>query len=465
MSGVSTTNSHNVSLMRMPNRGTFLGSQSRDGTLTRRQLLKFAGVSTIAPLLVSCSRTSSGSEATVISDFARARLEIIMRESFIPEIDDLARVQAFAWGSDRNAVVELDIASDWRERYAAAALDRSGPDIAELFGNAAHVYSDRLLDVSDLAEEIGELNGTWIDAARSAAMVDGTWRAIPWSYIAHSINYRQDVLDQLGLTPPETYDEMLEVATQLHDAGMPLAAFAMNENAPNDSANLAYSLLWSFGAHEVTEAGDRVALDSDATRRALSYFRQLSEVSDSRAMAFDEAGNNAAFLAGDISMTQNATSIYWKALQDDLDLAEHIRHQPYPAGPDGSHQLLEINSLSIFRHSPNVAAALDWVRSNTRPDRLRERASVSHAFYSPPFESYAVDPLMPWNQNDQLSELATIYRGGHLPGWPGPASQEAALVYENRSIVRMFKSVGDNAMSIDDAVRTATRELTRVYET
>lgn len=451
--------------MRIPNERTFPESQFRDVNLDRRQLLKLAGVAAISPFLVSCSSGSSTSGEGGVSDFARARLEVIMRESFIPEIDDLARLQAFLWGSRSNAVVELDIAADWRERYAAVARDRSGPDIAELFGNAAHVYSDRLVDVTDLAEEIGEINGPWIDAARSAATVAGRWRAVPWSYIAHSINYRQDVLTELGLAAPETYDEMLDVATRLREADMPLAAFSMSENAPNDSANLAYSLLWSFGAAEVSKAGDRVALDSAATRQALRFFRQLSEVSDARAASFDEGGNNAAFLAGDIAMTQNATSIYWKALQDGLGLAPDIQHQPYPSGPNGSHQLLEINSLSIFSHSPNSAAALDWVRSNTQPEQLRERATISEAFYSPPFESYATDPLMPWNQNAQLRGLGTIYRGGHLPGWPGPASQESALVYENRSIVRMFKSVGAGTASIDEAVRTASRELARVYET
>lgn len=445
--------------------------------MSRRRVVSWLAASLVAgagfPLgLTACGSDSSGvgdlafvdPVAPDAPDFAGAQLAAIMRSAG----DDVAvqiSEEATTWEAKANATIELDFRSDWREEYKRVAADATGPDIAELFGSAPHLLANKLVDVTDIAEEAAERLGAWFDFARDAVVVDGVWRAVPWAYTGHAVNYRQDLLAEIGMPAPQSFDELLQIATMLDDADLPRAAFSMSPMAANDSANFAYSMLWSFGGHEVDESGGRVTIDSAATRAALSYFRELAAVSDPAAAEFDEFANNAAFLDGNIAMTQNAATIYRSALTDQPDIATVMNHVQYPTGPAGRHQLVEINEVGVFRHSRNVDAAKSWVRFATQPEQLLARSASSFGFYAPPIDGVTDDPRMPWNFDDKLKGLKGSEEGAHLAGWPGPPTIEGAFVYENGSIVRMFAGAAAGTESIDSLVRTAVEELVRVYET
>ena len=441
--------------------------------LTRRRALTLLGGTAAATigggLIAGCGAgTGTGAPerlAYATPDFAGARLTALMRNAFLRSVNLLTTEQAEAWAEATNASVELLYLDDWRERYAEAAALRRGEDMAELFSTAPHLFGDRLVDVSELAEQIGEESGGWVEAARAAAMVDGRWRAIPWAYTAQALNYRPSILDAAGVQPPETWDELLEAATALHEQRLPLAGFSMSAAGPNDSANLAYSMLWSFGGQEVDGETGLVALDSLGTRDALRCFQQISEVTDPHGPSFDEGDNNEHFLNGDISMTLNASSIFWRAVNEFPDIASDIGHLQVPSGPTGRHQLLELNALAVFEHCRNKGAALDLIRHLVSPERLRDRTKVSEAFFIPPLFGYLDDPEMPWNAVPALAAWRGTGTTGRLPGWPGPAGKEASLAYQNGTIVQMFGSVASGEETVDSAVRIATRALKRVYET
>jgi len=434
--------------------------------LSRRSALELFGGAVGALLLGGCGANQGNAPATIpFVDHSGAALTAILRESFIESANALTREHSAKWALATNASIDTRLSPDWRDEYDRVAQRRSGADLAELFGPSPQIYADRLADLSDLAEEIGASNGGWMTAARELAVVDGVWRAIPWLYTAHAINYREDYLDAAGVQAPTSYDDLLEVATALYDTGLPLAGFSMNTDAPNDSASLAYSMLWSFGGQEVDQTGKRVALDSSSTRAALEFFAELAAVSHDAEFSFDEAGNNAAFLDGSISMTQNASSIYWHALRDFPDVAEAMNHTKYPSGPAGYHQLIELNSIAVFDHTRNYEAAKDWIRFMTSPDQMGAQARESLSFFTPTLLDYVDDPAMPWNTDPKLAGMRGIHDGGHMPGWPGPSSIEAGLVFNNATLVKMFQSVGQGESTVTEAIATATHDLRRVYET
>ena len=437
-----------------------------DRMLSRRQLLGLLGGSAGSLIISGCGGEPAPAELAYTTEgFAGAQISAIMRKAFIPEVDQLTRTLAEEWSAGANATISLAIRDDWREAYTEVAEARKGEDIAELFGNGAHLFSDRLIDVSDLVEEIDGSSSGWVSAAADAAMVDGVWRAVPWAYTALALNYRESHLREIGAEAPRTYEDLLEVATRLKDRGLPQVGFTMSTDGPNDSANLAYSMLWAFGGHEVDTTGKRVAIDSDGTRRALAYYRELVAASAPEAPTFTEGGNNEAFLNGEISMTQNAYSIYTRALSEFPEIAADMNHVRYPSGPNGSHQLVEVNSLGIFEHCRNVDAAKDWIRFSTRPEQLRTRAITSVSTYNPPLVQFLDDPSMLWNSHDKMTGMKGAELGGHMAGWPGPSTKEAGLVYQNRSIIKMFMNVGNGTSTIEGAVNAASDELKRVYET
>ncbi|MFK8023989.1 MAG: ABC transporter substrate-binding protein [Ilumatobacter sp.] len=430
-------------------------------SISRRDLF---GLAAGALVVGGCGSARVG-RAAPSAGFGDAQLSAAMRSSFVDELAATVERQTEAWSTDVNAEVDLDFSGDNAARVATIARQRQGADVGELSGNAPHEYADRLVDVSEIAERIGEASGGWIDVARRLCVVDGVWRAVPWASSNVLLNVRPSVLEAAGVEAPATYEDMLEVATRLREERLPLIGCRIAPEAPLDSAALAYSMLWAYGGREVDESGGRVALDSDATRAALAAWEEIAALGEPRAFNYDEGGNNPAFLNGDIAITQNGTSILWRARHDGLAIADDIELVGTPGGPAGRHLLTNIHSLGVFEHSRNVEAALSWVEALLGAERIAERSDASLGHYLPPLNASIVDPAMPWNRDALLAGLRDDSSLRHHQGWPGPPSREAELVYRNRTLVKMFDAVGTGRFSVDRAAKIAAAEMARVYET
>ncbi|RKN41057.1 ABC transporter substrate-binding protein [Micromonospora endolithica] len=432
--------------------------------MSRRQAIQLGLGAGLTVALTACGEDGTPTSASGTS-LGGASLTGLMRASFIPAIHELQQKQAATWAEAHDGTVELTFAKEWREQIAAVVESRAGEDLGELFANQAHIYADRLVDVTELCESIGDRNGGWYDVAKEACVVDGRWRAIPRAYTAHVMNWRTDLFGQVGFTRfPSTWTELVEAATRLRDAKLPRVALTMSQAGPNDSASVAYSLLWSYGATEVEADGKTVAINSSQTREAVKLMQELAAVSAPEISSYDEGGNNTSFLAGKIAVTQNATSIWYTAQKQAPDIAKNMSHARYPRGPVGHQQLVEMNSLAIFAHSKRVEPAKAFYRYLMESEQLTALAEAALTYYTPLLKGYDDLRSMPWNSEPKLDGLRGLAAGGHMPGWPGPASRQSAQAYNNQTVVNMFARVISGKASAEESIRTAEDELKKVYE-
>jgi multiple sugar transport system substrate-binding protein len=388
-------------------------------------------------------------------------LEAILRRSFIPQMNAIQENQMAQWGKEHNVEVMVSSPGEWREMIAAGIESKTG-DIGETFQEEALIYGNALADVSDICEELGSKYGGWYELAQRVGKdKNGVWRTIPRAFTAHLLNYRTDYFGEVGY--PEgckTYDDYLDAATKLKEAGLPLVANTVSQTGPNDSASWTYSVLWSHGGSEVDEAG-KVAINSEGTRKALTYMKALAEVSSPNITGYDEGANNRAFLGGEISATQNATSIYYNATGDVLANMNHMR---YPEGPAGWIMFTEMNTLSLFEHSKNLEAGKALLKWLMEPEQLIPLTQIGITFYTPLLKTYDDMPSMPWNVDPKLSVAKGLAHGGNVTGYPLPPSAKSAKAYQNRTIVNMFARVITNDASIDEAIKAAEEDLKSIYE-
>ena len=430
--------------------------------MSRRHALSLGLGAGLTVALASCGE--DGTSTAGGTSLGGASLTGLMRASFIPAIHELQQKQASAWADSHDGAVELTFAKEWREQIAAVVESRAGEDFGELFANQAHIYADRLVDLTDRCESIGEANGGWYDVARDACVVDGRWRAVPRAYTAHVMNWRTDLFTQVGITEfPKTWTGLVEAATRLRDAKLPRVALTMSQAGPNDSASVAYSLLWSYGAAEVEKDGKTVAINSAETRAAIKVMQDLAAASAPEISSYDEGGNNTSFLAGKIAVTQNATSIWYTAQKQAPDVAKNMSHARYPEGPAGHQQLVEMNSLAIFSHSKRIEPAKDLFDQLMDKAQLGKLAEIALTYYTPLLKGYDDLPTMPWNSEAKLKGLKGLAAGGHMPGWPGPASRQSAQAYNNQTIVNMFARVISGKATAEESIRVAEGELQKVY--
>ncbi|MGD8969520.1 MAG: extracellular solute-binding protein [Anaerolineae bacterium] len=391
-------------------------------------------------------------------------IEMIMRNSFIADMNTIQSNQIDQLDASTGANIEASWAREWRQMYSAAVENKTG-DIAELFGPDPMVFADSLADLTELCEGLGEKCGGWYDVAKQTCVdANGVWRALPRAYTAHAFNYRKSFFEDVGYPDGcKTYDDFLDCATKLKEAGHPPVGNTVSQAGPNDSASFCYSLLWSFGAMEVDESGEKVAINSQETRDALNWLVKYGEVAYEGITGFDEGGNNQAFMAGDISCTQNATSIYWASKSQAPDVHADMGHFKYPAGPGGYHQLVEMNELAVFAHSDALdssKAILGWLMEE---DQLVPLMQISITFYTPLLNTYDDHPAMPWNVDPAYIPLKGLAHDGHMPGWPAQPARASGEAYSNQSLVNMCAAVllGDD---IETAVKRCEDELKAVYE-
>ena len=426
--------------------------------LTRRNFLKMSGAAAAAAATVQFP-------SLIPSALAQSNMTAMFWGSFIPSNNPLLDSLIGSWATQNDASVDITFTGfgQLSDTLATAAATGDGPDVMGMLYIRPHQFAEALVDVSDVAEEVGEAMGGWFPIAEEACKVDGVWRAVPFFATAHAMIYREDIFAEAGYDAfPATYDELLEAGTTLKSMGLPPLGFSLGR-AEGDGNNFLLSLMWSHGAY-VTDEDGNIVLDSPETRIALEYATQLfNDAMDPSVIEWDDGANNRAYLAGEVAATNNASSILWAGRNQGIDFMATSNHAPYPEGPLGRVQLTQIISLGIMNYSQNVDKAKDLLRFINSEQVWLPLGVDGFAFYYPVFRGLEDNPAMPWNFEPKLQAFKGLMDDGHVFGYPGTASAAASEVAVNFIINDMFGSVASGAATPDEAIATAVSQIEDIY--
>src|SRR5437660_10405742 len=131
--------------------------------------------------------TAGGAASVVVAGGVPAtaqtrELTFLTIASFVPETDKELKRQFEEWGAQKGVKVRLDIIAHLQlvSKKAAEVQARSGHDLTALgpgLGDA-DLYYEYLVDVDDVAHEVGEKNGGGLNEADY--VVRGRWKLLPW---------------------------------------------------------------------------------------------------------------------------------------------------------------------------------------------------------------------------------------------------------------------------------------------
>lgn len=397
---------------------------------------------------------------------AGTKLTMTVRAVFVPASNDLLAEQVKKWAQMNNAEATLEVVSlnDLQAKGATAAETGAGPDIIQLWVNAPHQFAERLADLDDVAEALGKKYGGWHSVSQEGVVSGGHWKALPHFYSAHAINYREDFFKAAGIAKiPETWEELLAAGKKLKEAKQPPLGFALG-HAVGDGNNFLYSLLWAYGGAEVDKDGKTVIFNSPETLRAVEFVKQLyAEAMTPDVTSWDDSSNNRAFIAGQVSATNNAASIYASAEKDAPDVYKNMNHFAYPAGPAGKAQYLELHSLGVMKYSKNLAAAKDLLAYLFDEAQYGPWLASGKTAAMPLLKDFDGRPDMPWNKDPKLAAFKGMGAIGRLPGWKGPSTAKAAEAFAKFIVIDAFAQAATGQKSPADAVKWGENELKQVY--
>jgi len=111
---------------------------------------------------------------------------------------------------------------DFKQAIRAYLVADPAPDVMTWFaGNRARFFIDKglILDISDLWEEQG-WNEHFPKGFRAMSEVDGKAYFVPLEWYWWAVFYRTSLFEEHGITPPETWDELLAACDTLDGAGL-----------------------------------------------------------------------------------------------------------------------------------------------------------------------------------------------------------------------------------------------------
>jgi multiple sugar transport system substrate-binding protein len=389
---------------------------------------------------------------------------------FVPACDELKRKKLLPEAEKALGIkikYETVNGNDLQPRITSGIQSGAGPDIIMLFNNHPHLYQASLVDLSDIAEEVGKNQGGYYKLAVGNTSSNGKHFSMPLCIIGAMNAYRKSWFGEIGLNEfPKTWDAYRDAGKKLKAKGYPIGqSFGQSFGDP---PTFAYPLLWSFGGAEIDDKG-KVVLNSKETLDAVKWMTAAWKDSfDEGGLAWDDASNNRAFLAGTICSTLNGASIYIESTRKPdqyktdkgTPLKDDILHAPLPAGPKGQFGFHTFQSHVVPSYSKNQKAAKELLRYFHQKEIYDQWFSTGLGFYTPPTAGWETHEL--WKKDPIMAPYAVAGKIGLTPGHPGEPNAKAAEVLTKYLIGNMF-AAAIKGQKAEDAVANCDAELKKIY--
>src|SRR5262244_1757430 len=366
---------------------------------------------------------------------------------FVPASDQLLRKELIP-AAEKALGIKINLetvnGNDLQPRITSAIQSGSGPDIVMLFNNHPQIYSESVVDMSDLAGRVSEGEDGYYDLCKANSADGQKWISLPWTIVGAMIAYRKSWFDEIGSPAfPDTWEKYREVGKKLKAKGRPIGQTL--GHTLGDAPTFSYPYMWSWGGTEVEKDGKTVNINKKEVVESVKFMAGFwKDAHDEGGLAWDDTNNNRAFLSQTIAATLNGASIYIESLRNadkyitekGAQLKTDIQHAPLPKGPGGQFSMHTYFSHVLPSYSKNQKAAKDflkWVHSKG----VYEKWFVSQkGFATPPTSEWEKHKV--WDEDPVMLPYKVAGQLGRTPGYEGPANAKAAEVLSKYVITDMY---------------------------
>ena len=395
-----------------------------------------------------------------------ASLRLLRWKRFVQGDEELfmANTRRFTELTGVEVRVDSENFEEVRPKAAVAANVGAGPDIIIATNEDHFQYPNRLVDVTDLAEYLGQKYGGWYDVAREFGMVQGKWCALPTGASGGALVYRKSMLTAAGFDSfPRDFPGFLKLCQALKARSKP-PGLALG-HATGDANGWTHWAMWGFGGKLVDET-NRVAINSKETIAALEYAKELYQTFAPGTLSWLDPSNNKAFLAEDISLTLNGISIYYAAkTSTDANMnaiAADIQHAFYPIGPIGKRANGGLMFPAfIFKYSKYPNAAKEYLRFMMEREQYEPWQAACIGFVSHPLRAYESNPI--WTADPQHMFFRDVIKTMRHNCYAGKLGQASAATTADFVVVDMFAEACTGQQTPKEAAQRAETRARRHY--
>lgn len=373
-----------------------------------------------------------------------------------------------AWGAANGIQTEVVMINqnETVQKVSAAVSSNTMPDALDLGLDLLNLLSRQgvFSTVDDLYKKIGDAQGGFYDGvalATDTTAVAGGRTGIPYGVNGNLLLRRKDLLEPAGFTEaPKTWEELVTQAAAINKS--PVSGLGLALSNVGD-ANVQVNVLQSYGARIADDAGKKVTIKSEEMR---TYLTWLKDAWDKGLFApgnttWDGAGDNQAYLSGQVGFIANTGSVGIAAKNDDPELYEASAFSPLPAGPVMTVSPVTPNLRAITKNSAMQDEAKALLEHLSAPEFMNAYFNV--AIYGPVLK--AQEQLQAFDgTNPILAGLLGLAQNGTAPAYPDVYNAAWADLSSNFIIPKMCQRVVVDGWDFDRAMDEAQTQGQAIYD-
>ncbi len=409
---------------------------------------------------------------------------MISRQEYFPgtqtAVDNVIQDFAKLTGAKiENSHTNIDTA-DFVAKQDTAVKAGNVQDIAYSTSNVARLWQlGDLMDVSDVVAQLEKAYGPTESEIKNALFIDGKWAAVPFYSQAGGWFLRKDWLDAKGIKVEsvKTYENARDTALAISDPSKNQFGWGLTPNKSGDGRSTVLGCIQAYGGSIASDDGKKVTLDSPETRAAVNFLADLYTNPKYKNMlppdvfAWDDLGNNKAWLAGTIGITQNAYTLYAQSFKDKNPVYGNTAIFPGLLGPAIERPINTggWGAFMIFKgaKNPDLAKALAMFMAGGKA--LLDVATPSLGLVLPAYtKQWDSDPFYTKGDSSFPALRAVIEQplpitsktGFHFPQTPSAGS---SAVDEGYVLTDMMAQIIQEKVNPDVAVKTATQRAIQLF--
>ncbi|WP_435310771.1 ABC transporter substrate-binding protein [Primorskyibacter sedentarius] len=312
---------------------------------------------------------------------AFAECEISARVNIVG--NEFPAIQTIGAGAKEctGAEVEANLTADHQKINLAGMTGNPAEYTSAIVANSSIVAlmnDDVIRPLDDLVAEYGQ--GL---KKNQLITIDGKVMAVAFMANAQHLVYRADVLEQVGVEPPKTYEDMLAAAKMIREQGImenPIGgAFAGGWNLAQEFTNMYIGMGGEFFKPGTAE----VSINNDAGIASLEMMKALSEYMNPDFLTHDSNATNAEFRAGNVALmnmwgSRAATMTEAEGVSDEVKAGFAIAGPMTVGGGEVPATTLWWDGWTVAKNISDEEAASTFIALThaIRPEILNEETSL-----------------------------------------------------------------------------------------
>ncbi|MCW5733445.1 MAG: extracellular solute-binding protein [Enhydrobacter sp.] len=395
-----------------------------------------------------------------------ATLRLLRPARFVEPDEVIFRANSAKFAKETGVEVKVDLVGweDIRQQTAVSANTGAGPDIILGWAEDPHIYADKVIELSDVAEYLGKKYGGWMFLGEKFGKRAKTnnWIGLPMGGSGGPLVYRVSALKEAGHDKvPTDHAGLLKLCQDLKKINKP-AGFALG-NAVGDANGFANWMLWSHGGSLIDDDG-KVVINSKETLNALNFVKELYPTFVSGTMSWNDISNNRAYASNELFFTSNGVSLYFSLKNDPATkpIADDTEHAPLVKGLASTAPMSAtvLNGM-VFKHTKFPNAAKAYLAFMMEAEQYDPWLTGCLGYWSHPLKAY--DKSKVWESDPKIALYRETMNNQFWSGYKGPITQAAGTVTAEYVLVQMFASVASGQATPADAAKEAERRTRRYY--